>query len=122
MHGLGGCWVPRALASRCSPLLLPNLLCWMHILSLDEFSSDEELVSVHISFCDYNFKFYVLCSLYLLRMKTFYFLYEFNKFQLAKLDSGGSKKNMHPYLHLFYLRYLYACISFKTTQRNISLM
>lgn len=60
MHGLG-----RVLGTKGSGLTLlpiavsvftanlfiiklPNLLCWMHILSLDEFSSDEELLSAHI--------------------------------------------------------------------------
>lgn len=115
MCGLGGDRVLRALASHWLPtavsvfaadffiIKFPNLLCWVHISSLDEFSSDEEILSVHIWFCECNSKFHVICNLYLLVIKTFGFLQEFNKFQLAKLDSGVSKKNMHPYIHFFTL-------------------
>lgn len=83
----------------------------MHILSLDEFSSDEELLSVHIRFCDYNSKFYVIYSLYLLVIKTLGFLQEFSKFQLAKIALGEVRKTRIPtcicftsdiYMHAYY--------------------
>lgn len=105
MCGLGGDRVLRALASHWLPtavsvftadffiIRLPNLLFWMHIFSLDEFSSDEEILSVHIWFCDCNSKFHVICNLYLLVIKTFGFLQEFNVYR-------------HPYIHFFAL-YIY---------------
>lgn len=132
MYGLGGCREPRALASHWLPtavsvftadffiIKLPNLLCWMHIFSLGKFSSDE-ILSVHIWFCDYNSKFHVICSLYLLVIKHLVFLRNSTNFSLLNL-SGGSKKIMHPYIHFFTLDiYTHAYNSY-SRQRNISLM
>lgn len=132
MHGLGGCRLLRAQASHWSPLLFQSsqLIClllsypidcagctfylWINSVVMKNFW-------VYTFNFDYNSKFYVICFIFN-SDQNFWFSSGIQQISASKLDSGGSKKNMHHYMRLFYLRYLYAYISFKARQRNLSVL